>query len=100
MKPKKTLLKRAYIVDLAKINGKGDFLCPECGAKISPDDKTEETYSILEPKVKGTFLEEVLICCNKCSSHINLVVFALEQEFSKTKQKKALTKPSCYVTHV
>ena len=100
MKPKKIQLKRAYIVDLAKIDGKGDFLCPDCGVKISPDDETENTYSILEPKVKGSVLEEVLICCNRCGSHISLVGFSLEQEYSETKQKRSLTKPSCYVTHI
>jgi hypothetical protein len=81
MKSNKTQLKRVYIVDLAKIDGKGDFLCPGCGAQISPDDQTENTYSILEPKVNGIFLEEVLIHCNRCGNHINLVGFPLEQEF-------------------
>jgi uncharacterized protein with PIN domain len=80
MKPNKIQLKIAYIVDLAKIDGKGEFPCPECGAKISPDDQTENTYSILEPKVKGTSLDEVLIRCNKCATHISLVGFSLEQE--------------------
>ena len=80
MKSNKTQLKQMYIVDLAKIGGKGDFLCPGCGAKISPDDQTENTYSILEPKVKDTSLEEVLIRCNKCASHISLVGFSLEPE--------------------
>ena len=80
MKSNKTRLRQAYKVDLTKIDGKGEFPCPECGAKISPDDQTENTYSILEPKVKGTSLEEVLIRCNKCTSHIILVGFALEQE--------------------
>ena len=100
MKPKKTQLKHAYVVDLAKINGKGDFLCPGCGAKISPDDETENAYSILEPKVKGSFLAEVLICCNRCGSHISLVGFSLEQEYSGTKQKRALTKTLCFLTHI
>ena len=87
MKPKKIQLKSAYIVDLAKIEGKGDFLCPECGIKISPDDETENTYSILEPKVKGSVLEEVLICCNRCRGHISLVGFSLEQEIPEQNKK-------------
>jgi len=91
MKPKKIQLKRAYIVDLAKIEGKGDFLCPDCGVKISPDDETENTYSILEPKVRGSVLEEVLICCNRCGGQISLVGFSLEQEYTRTKQKRSLT---------
>jgi hypothetical protein len=80
MKSNETQLKQVHIVDLAKIDGKGDFLCPGCGAKISPDDQTENTYSILEPKVKDTSLEEVLIRCKKCASHISLVGFSLEPE--------------------
>lgn len=92
MKQEKTQLEQAYIVDLAKIDGKGEFPCPKCGANISPDDPTESTYSILEPKVKGTSLEEVLILCKKCTSHISLVGFSLEPEIKKTKRKRMNTK--------
>ena len=35
-------------LDLKKIDGEGDFPCPKCGATISPDDVSEETYRILE----------------------------------------------------
>ena len=41
---------QAYIVDLTKIVGNGDFPCPRCGNVISPDKTTEETYSIIEQK--------------------------------------------------
>ena len=37
-----------YRVDLTKIEGEGDFSCPKCGAKISPDDETETVYTIVE----------------------------------------------------
>jgi len=40
-----------------ELEGKGDFLCPRCGTKISPDDETEKVYSILEPKVRKNTLE-------------------------------------------
>lgn len=66
---------QVYEVDLAKIQGYGDFSCPNCGVIISPKDETEDVYSILKTKVKGQYLEELLIRCNKCGSKIRLVGF-------------------------
>jgi hypothetical protein len=86
-----------YTVDLTKLVGKGDFLCPHCGTKISPDDKTENSYSIIEPKVNGSDLEEVLICCNRCGSQITLTGFSMEQELAPIDQESALT---IYVAHL
>ncbi len=72
----------AYTVDLTKIDGKGDFSCPKCGTVISPDDTTEETYSLVEPKVNNHGLEELVICCNNCSSQIHLTGFSLLEKLS------------------
>ena len=69
----------AYEVDLTKIDGDGDFLCPRCGAIVSPDDEREEAYSILGSKANDEGLEEMVIRCNKCSSHIYLTGFSLLQ---------------------
>ncbi len=69
-----------YRVDLTKIEGNGDFSCPRCGVMISPDDSTEEKYSVLESKVNRNGLEEVVILCNSCGSHIHLTGFSLLQE--------------------
>jgi hypothetical protein len=71
---------QAYKLDLTKIEGKGDFACPRCGNKISPNETTEETYSILEPKVNSHGLVEIVICCNICKSQIHLTGFSLLQE--------------------
>jgi ribosomal protein S27AE len=68
----------AYIVDLTKIDGDGAFPCPKCGVVISPDDETEEIYRIVDTKVKGDNLAELIILCNKCGSTIRLVGFLLE----------------------
>lgn len=68
-----------YKLDLTKIDGNGDFSCPECGRAISPDDNTEEVYSILETKTSSHGLEELVIRCNTCSSHIHLTGFSLLQ---------------------
>jgi hypothetical protein len=67
-------------LDLTRISGKGEFTCPKCGATISPDDETEEVYSILEAKVKRQILKELLIQCNRCANQISLTGFSLLQK--------------------
>jgi len=66
---------QAYRIDLTKIEGDGDFPCPSCGTVISPDDETEDVYVILETKLKGNALEELVIQCNRCKSRISLTGF-------------------------
>jgi len=67
----------AHKINLIELEGKGDFLCPCCGTKISPNDETEEVYSILEPKVRNNTLESLLIRCNNCSNKILLNGFSV-----------------------
>jgi len=64
-------------IDLLELEGKGDFLCPYCGSTISPDDETEDVYSVLEAKVRNDRLENVLIQCNNCSNKILLTGFSV-----------------------
>lgn len=66
-----------YTIDLRKIEGTGEFLCPCCGVKISPDDETEDVYSILEAKVNTDKLESLLINCNNCKNKILLTGFLI-----------------------
>ena len=68
-----------YEVDLTKIQGDGNFSCPNCGVIISPEDETEDVYRILETKVKGEDLEELLIQCNECGSKIRLFGFLIPE---------------------
>ncbi|UCC58883.1 MAG: hypothetical protein JSW14_03010 [Candidatus Bathyarchaeum sp.] len=69
-------------LDLTKIQGKGDFPCPNCGVTISPEDETEDVYTIIEEKLKGDVLEALVIQCNKCSSRIQLTGFpVLEMDY-------------------
>ena len=75
MDDKKINKKNSYTINLVEIGGKGDFKCPGCGVKISPDDKTEDKYIILEPVMKKDNLQKLLIQCNNCKSHINLLGF-------------------------
>ena len=69
-----------YTVDLTKIDGDGAFPCPKCGSIISPDDESEETYQIVETKVKNDELAELMLTCNKCGSTIKLVGFLSQLE--------------------
>jgi uncharacterized C2H2 Zn-finger protein len=95
--------KQVYVLDLTKIDGSGDFSCPRCGTAISPDDCTEEAYSILKTKVNSHGLEELVIRCNRCASQLHLTGFSLLQKLSEIdeeKSKKKREKPPCYITHV
>ena len=67
-----------YKLDLAEIQGEGDFPCPCCGTVISPEDESEDVYVILDTTVVDDELEELEIQCNKCSSKIRLVGFNLQ----------------------
>jgi hypothetical protein len=102
VKTKKTRQTHAYKLDLTKIDGKGDFLCPCCGTKISPDDETEEIYSILEAKVNSFGLEEVIICCNNCASQIHLTGFSIMQKLTEIDKKNSTQEKdaSCYIKHI
>jgi hypothetical protein len=64
-----------FTIDLYKIKRRGEFGCPKCGIKISPDDKTEDAYTILEPVMKGDCLDKIILQCNKCGSQIHLTGF-------------------------
>ena len=66
-----------YKIDLIKLVGRGDFLCPCCGTLISPDDTSEEVYSVLEAKVRDNVLETVLIRCNRCGNKIVVTGFSI-----------------------
>jgi len=73
----KTKLLLEYKVDLARIEGSGDYPCPQCGAKLSPEDHAEATYSIKEIKTRQARLEELIIQCHTCESLIHLAGFKL-----------------------
>ena len=70
----------AYEIDLTKIDGDGAFPCPKCGSVISTDDESEETYHIVDTKVKNDELAELIILCKKCGTAIKLVGFVSQPE--------------------
>jgi len=79
---KKETVKKSmiYTIDLTKIDGDGAFPCPKCGTIISPEDETEESYQIVETKVKDDELAELVLMCSKCGSTIKLVGFMSQPE--------------------
>jgi hypothetical protein len=44
---------------------------------MSPDDLSEETYTVLKPVMKGDCLEEIVLRCNKCGSRVHLTGFQI-----------------------
>jgi ribosomal protein S27AE len=94
----------AYKVDLAKIDGKGAFPCPRCGGNISPDDFTEEAYSILGTKVNKQGLEELEMRCSKCGSQLHLTGFAILQMLSEKdkeiNENGTIEKAQFYINHI
>ena len=66
---------QVFTVDLARIEGNGDFPCPDCGVSISPEDTTDTVYTIVDTRMNGEALEELTIQCNKCGCKIRLVGF-------------------------
>ncbi len=66
---------QVFTVDLASIEGNGDFPCPCCGTRISPEDTTDTVYTIVDTQMNGEALEELTIQCNKCGSKIRLTGF-------------------------
>ena len=64
-----------YKLDLTELKGEGEFTCPGCGTMISPEDETDSAYKILETKVSGDKLTELVIKCNRCTSKICLTGF-------------------------
>jgi hypothetical protein len=92
-----------YRLDLSKTDGNGEFACPRCGTMISPDDDTEEAYSILEPKVNSQGLEELVIQCNTCGLHIHLTGFSLLQRLPEIDEAKLASEKEealWYISHV
>lgn len=96
-KMQKTRTRQEFEIDLTRADGSGDFKCPKCNVTISPDDQTENTYTIREVKTKRDTLVELLIQCNKCMSLIHLTGFNLTNPTCEQvkKKKPASTRNAC-----
>jgi predicted RNA-binding Zn-ribbon protein involved in translation (DUF1610 family) len=102
--PKKRAKQKAFDVDLSGLQGEGEFPCPKCGTLISPEDESEETYTVVETNGDDESIEEVIIQCKKCDSVIRLKGFdELEEaaEPSRVQISESLedSKPGVRTTH-
>ena len=64
-----------YTVDLLTVEDNGSFCCPKCGMTISPQDETQENYTIVNTKVVNDELVELVVACGKCGITIILTGF-------------------------
>ena len=82
------------IVNIAEIEGFGDFSCSVCGSNISPDDTTEDNYKILEIRLIDGFPDEILLQCNECHNIISVIGFNVLNEHVKDETEKAINDTS------
>jgi hypothetical protein len=71
-----TIKTKEYQLDLSKTDRNGAFHCPKCKTKISPDDNSENVYSIYEAKTAKDNLSELVLYCKRCCSLIHLRGFS------------------------
>lgn len=77
-----------YRMELDEINRNGSLPCPGCGAHISPDDQTEEVYTLLDVNMNGAGLDEIVIRCNRCRSQIYISGFSKAEQIVNTPKRK------------
>jgi predicted RNA-binding Zn-ribbon protein involved in translation (DUF1610 family) len=79
---------KSCIIDLSGITGNGDLNCPRCGVAMSPDDQSEDVYTVLHPVMKDGCLEKIVLRCNKCGSRIHLVGFEVLERLPPLARKR------------
>jgi hypothetical protein len=89
MKQKKAIQIALYKMELSEINRNGSLACPGCGAHISPDDQTEEIYTLLDVNMNGVGLDEIVIRCNRCRSQIYISGFSKAEQLTSTRKKRS-----------
>ena len=102
--PKKKAKPKKFEVDLSRLQGEGEFPCPKCGTLISPEDESEETYTVVETNGDDESIEEVIIQCKKCNSVILLKGFdeleeAAEPSSVEISEPLEGSKPGLRTTH-
>jgi hypothetical protein len=91
MKQKKAYQIALYKMELSEINRNGSLPCPGCGAHISPDDQTEEVYTLLDVNMNGAGLDEIVIRCNRCRSQIYISGFSKAEQIVDSPKKRKHT---------
>jgi predicted RNA-binding Zn-ribbon protein involved in translation (DUF1610 family) len=71
----KTKQLKDYKINIPQTDPNGSFHCPNCGLTISPNDTSEETYTIYRTIIKENNLNEIVLYCKGCLSFIHLIGF-------------------------
>ncbi len=78
-----------YKMELSQINENGSLPCPSCHAHISPDDKSEKIYTLLDVNMNQNGLEEIVIQCKKCQSQIYINGFSTAEQLVNHRHNKS-----------
>ena len=81
----KTIQSKEYLLDISQTDVNGAFLCPHCGSRISPDDRSEDNYVVYDTMMADNNLNEVVICCSGCLSFTHLTGFSKPQKRVRSK---------------
>ncbi len=102
LKRKTTQQIKAYKIDISQTNRDGTFQCPNCGARISPDDHTEATYTICDIVQRNGELNELIFQCKRCLSFVNLGGFyrLYKKSQSADAMETADQNTFAYVSHI
>ena len=69
---------KQFRINLTKIEGDGEFSCPDCSTTISPDDCSGLNYDILGVITLATgTVKEIIVKCRGCQSILYLGGFDL-----------------------
>lgn len=87
MKQKTANQVTVYRMGLDEINENGSLPCPGCGAHISPEDKSDKIYTLLDINMNSAGLDEIVIRCNRCHSQINISGFSKAEQLLNTTKR-------------
>jgi len=72
-----------YIVKLSETDEKGNFPCPSCHIVISPDDLSNNIYTIQAVDLKDEIPQAIYIHCHVCGTDIKLVCDISNEEWKQ-----------------
>jgi hypothetical protein len=102
MRRKTTQQISVFKLGISKTDRDGAFLCPNCRARICPDDNSDVIYSIHDIVLTDdNLVDELVLCCHRCSSFIHLTGLSniektLGPKILRTDQKQS----SLYFNHI
>ncbi len=93
---KKTITQqiKAYKLDISQTKEDGSFSCPNCGIRISPDDRSDNKYIVHDTKMRDANLSEVVISCKRCLTLTHLIIKNEKGQMARAEEELL------YISHV